>query len=112
MRLNGIYAEPGTIIGIDFRSKRFLAVDFVESYSMDPECVLRFATAEEVRPQSFKHEPRSVVEHQGIPRRASVYGIIRQFRPTPVKAVKIEIPFSQSGPSRRIRRAAKFYRNR
>lgn len=108
MRLNGIFAFSDTVIGIDFDSKRFVCSDGTDATGT----VLRFATAEEVRPQSFKHEPRSIAEHKGIPRRASVYGMIRQFKPTPTKAVKIEIPISQSGPSRRIRRAAKLYRNR
>lgn len=118
MRLNGIHAKPGTIIGIDHRSKRFLAVDSIDRIEittwgdLSPKYIngrgieLRFATAEEVRSQSFKHEPRSVVEHRAIPRRMSVYGLIRQFHPTPVKAVKIEVPIQRV--PRRIRRAHRF----
>lgn len=115
MRLNGIHAEPGTVIGVDFRTKNFLVVDENDQYEVttfgDPEpkfingrgMQLRFATEEESRPQAFKHEPRSVTEHRGTKRRMSVYGLIRQFHPTPTKAVKIEIPVAQ--PPRRVRRA-------
>ena len=71
-RLNGIYAEPGTIIGVEQRSLRFIAVN--HSYD-DPFCkpedryvTLRYATAEESLRESFMHEPRSIVEHKGISR--------------------------------------------
>lgn len=109
MRLNGITAKPGTIIGIDFRSKRFLAVAGDGPKGAQGTLPLRFAYSDEVRPQSFKHEPRSIAEHQGIPRRASVYGMIRQFKPTPTKVVKIELPMGQN-LSRRTRRAIRFNR--
>jgi hypothetical protein len=83
MRLNGIVAEPGTIIGLDTVHQRFLAV-------ADEHMNLRFATAEEVTPRAFMHEPRSMAEHLAIQKRVSPYGMVRRFKPVPVTPVKIE----------------------
>lgn len=75
MRLNGVKAEPGTIIGMEKESFRFVAVDNVDIEGVE----LRYAKAEEVTREAFNHEPRSVAEHYAIPRRMSPYGLIRQF---------------------------------
>lgn len=79
MRLNGISAEPGTIIGVDFRSKRLLTMVGEDDGGM----VIRYSTAEEVTPDNFQRVPRSVTEHRAIPRRMSAYGLIRPFKPQP-----------------------------
>lgn len=84
MRLNGIHADPGTIVGVHFRTKRLLTV-----VSNDDEgVVVRYATAEEVTAERFKHEPRSVAEHRAIARRMSPYGLIRQYAPQPRPVVE------------------------
>lgn len=85
-RLNGIQAEPGTMLGLDGETLRFTAVAAEDSEG----CTIRYATPEETKPQAFKHAPRSVAEHHAIPRRMSPYGFIRRFTPTPVKAQVIK----------------------
>jgi hypothetical protein len=84
MRLNGITAEPGTIIGLDTIHQRFLAI-------ADEHMNLRFATAQEATSNAFMHDPRSVVEHLGIPLKPSPYGMVRRFKPVPVTSVKLEL---------------------
>lgn len=108
MRLNGIQAEPGTVIGVHYRNKNFLTVVGED----DGGVVVRHSTEDEVRPQSFKHEPRSVTEHHGIKRRMSPYGLIRQFKPTPVKAVKLEIELPTGRQLSRVDRRALMRRMR
>jgi len=88
--------EPGTIIGIDFRTKRFLAV--YESHTM------RFARAEEVTPEAFRHAPRSVTEHHAIPKRLTPYGMVRQYAPRPMRAVRMEMPLPGPAYNRAMRR--------
>ena len=108
MRLNGIHAEPGTIVGVHYRTKRLLT-----AISNDDEgMVVRYSTAEEVSAEKFRHEPRSVTEHMAIPRRMSPYGLIRQYAPTPRKRAEyrpVELVMSDRSaiPPRRIRRKMK-----
>lgn len=83
-RLNGISAEPGTIIGIEQSSLRFIAVDsrhwapFSTTYTH--YVYLRYATAEESLREAFMHEPRSIVEHKGIRKIQTPFGLGRVFK--------------------------------
>jgi hypothetical protein len=87
MRLNGIKAEPGTLIGMDYKSLRFVVVDSVD-YSFGFEMNLRFATAEEVNPEVLRFKnPRSVAEHRCIKRTQTPYGLVRRFKPMPTKGI-------------------------
>jgi hypothetical protein len=79
MRLNGIHVEPGTIIGVHFRTKRMLAVECADELGVD----VRYATAEEVSAEKFNHDPRSVVEHRAIPKILTPFGMGRVYKPTP-----------------------------
>lgn len=82
MKLNGIVAPEGTVIGLDYHSGRFVAV---ESYDFMPPAAtvnLRFATPEELSAIGTR-EPRSVCEHDGIPLRITPYGPARLFGPRP-----------------------------
>lgn len=109
VHLNNIHAEPGTLIGIDFRTKRMLVVEEsrveVDHHGDWHDVVyLREATPEEMTPESRFREPRSVAEHRILRRRMSPYGLIRQFKPRPTKVVKIEFPTAPN-LNRKMRRA-------
>ena len=78
MRLNGVKAEVGTVIGYHKEAQRFLTV-----YSVDSDgCDLRFSTSEELTAIGTR-EPRSVTEHLGVPLRMTSYGPARMFGPRP-----------------------------
>lgn len=98
MRLNGIEAEPGTVMGLHFREKRLLIVD--EEFHFHP-MILRFNSEDELIP---KREPRSVAEHHLIPRKMTPYGLVRQYTPNPRQPVKIEFDMPKLG-NRAMRRA-------
>jgi len=78
MRLNGIVAEPGTVIGYHQRTKRFLTIDKVDKN----DCELRYSTPEELTAIGTR-EPRSVTEHFAIPLRMTPFGPARMFGPRP-----------------------------
>lgn len=85
MRLNGIYAWPGTVIGVEFHSGRFVSVDASTGALPDAEekwVRLRFSTGEELSAIGTR-EPRSVCEHEGIPLRMTPYGPAKIFGPRP-----------------------------
>ena len=74
LRLNGIQPEVGTIMYCS-QTLRFLAVDTVDEHG----CALRYAEPDEVTPQAFHLDPRSVVEHRAIPRVITAYGLARVY---------------------------------
>lgn len=106
MRLNGIWPEVGTIVGIHAGSQRLLTAVGHD----DGGTLVRYSTAEEVTPEQFMREPQSVVEHRAIRRRMSPYGLVRQFKPTPRTRVEIELPVPQIG-NRKMRRMIEKNRN-
>jgi hypothetical protein len=84
MKLNGIHAAPGTVIGVDMRSLRFVVADVCSLDEMESGSLpLCYATAEQISFQALMREPRSVAEHHGIRRTSSSYGLVRQFKPSP-----------------------------
>ena len=100
MRLNGIQAEPGTIVGTHFRTKRALI-----SVSVDDDgTVVRFARDDEVTSNALMHSPRNVAEHTAITKRLTPYGLVRRFQPQRMRAVRIEVPRNSSGANREARR--------
>lgn len=101
MRLNGIQAEPGTVIGLHAREKKLLIVTEVDQSGVE----LRFNVGDE---QLSKREPRSVAEHDMIPKKLTPCGLVRQYKPTPMSPVKIEMAMPKLG-NRAMRRA--FARN-
>lgn len=84
MRLNGIHAAPGTVIGIETRTERFLAIDHYEGDT----AILRYATSIELTAIGTR-EPRSVTEHLGIPQRMTPFGPARMFGPRPYVKPKV-----------------------
>lgn len=86
MRLNGVFAPEGTLLGI--------FPNFVTVVSNDYRGVeVRKATVDEMSTRRTE-APNSITEHRMIPRRMSPYGLIRQFnQPAAVPTqTKIEIP--------------------
>lgn len=81
--LRGVYAEPGTIIGVDRKTLRFLAIDnswweeFPDERGVIKGCEVRFAMDAEITNMGM-HEPNSHVEHRSLFRQPSVYGMVRQ----------------------------------
>lgn len=89
MKLHGICAPEGTIIGVDFHSGRVVAVESHDFTTPAITMNLRFATGDELAAIGTR-EPRSVCEHEGIPLRMTPYGPARLFGPRPrVKPRKI-----------------------
>lgn len=89
MKLHGICAAEGTIIGVDFHSGRFVAVQDHDFMTPATTMNLRFATSAELAAIGTR-EPRSVTEHLGIPLRITPYGPARMFGPRPfVKPRKV-----------------------
>lgn len=90
MRLNGIQAEPGTVIGYSIKDQRFLSVessgeDVTSIYGeleSRPFVTLRFSTPEELTAIGTR-APRSVTEHYGIPSRMTPYGPVKMYGPRP-----------------------------
>lgn len=93
MRLNGIYALPGTFIGRLDRTpndpKPFVAlIADGGGGGCGHEEHLPFIMLREAKQSDFPlgmREPRSIAEHKAIPLRQSVYGPIRMFGPRPVE---------------------------
>jgi hypothetical protein len=80
-RLNGIKAEPGTVLAMSNRELDFMAVDSCGNHGV----VVRRATPDEMTAMQYG-EPRSIAEHHAIPRVPSVYGLVRKIQhpsPTP-----------------------------
>lgn len=82
MRLNGIQAEPGTVIGFSIRDQRFLTVDKVDVAGHGNGCELRYSTPEELTAIGTR-EPQTVTEHYGIPSRMTPYGPVKMYGPRP-----------------------------
>jgi len=74
-RLNGIKAEPGTVLAMSAKEMDFLVVHSVDDHGV----VVRRATPDEMTAMQFG-EPRSVVEHRAIPRVLTPYGLVRKIR--------------------------------
>lgn len=106
MRLNGVHAPVGTLLGGATKySKIQVLVTVVENDERG--VVVRRATDEELRPEAFQHAPNSLSEHHAIPLRQSPYGLIRQFGPrekTPVKIVFDGVFDDPAMPPRHVRR--------
>lgn len=51
-----------------------------------------------------KLEPKTVREHEAIPRRMSPYGLIRKFTPSPTVRAKVEIPLPEGRHLSRVDR--------
>ena len=85
--MNGIYAEPGTIIGIEINSLRFLAIESVNWFDLSVN--VRYARVEESLRESFMHEPRSIVEHKGIRKIQTPFGLARVYKPAPKKRLRL-----------------------
>lgn len=82
MRLNGIHAEPRTLIGLSKRHGFLIVVS-----EDDAGVVVRKAREDEIQPRYA--EPRSIAEHRALPRRVTPYGLVRQFTPSPHKAPEV-----------------------
>lgn len=82
MKLHGIAAPFGTVIGIDYHSGRFVVPDNYDFGTPATTMNLRFATGDELSAIGTR-EPRSVTEHRGIPQRMTPYGPARIFGPRP-----------------------------
>lgn len=95
MRLNGVYAPPGTVIGIHFRDQRFLVADVCDTSDLQTRTLpLRWARADEVAPHVLRHrEPNSVTEHQALATVSTPYGRAKVIGvdPTPVEIVLPDI---------------------
>jgi hypothetical protein len=105
MRLNGVYAEPGTLIGMHQRDFRPIIVSHVSKPHIPQSVLIDYATNEDV---IVRHEPpRSVAEHHAIPRRMSPYGLIRQYAPVPLPRVEYPSALPSMIVSRRTRRKLK-----
>lgn len=61
-RLNGIYPEPGTVLGPDLEGQWF-AVSDVDARG----CTVRYATVDDIEDARALGEPRSVAESRGLP---------------------------------------------
>lgn len=106
-RLNGIKAEPGTVLAVSLRTMEFLAVDSCDDHGV----VVRHASPEDMTQMQYG-EPRSNAEYHAIQRVSTPYGLVRKIRyPQPMRRVKVEVPFMAppSGkltiPNRETRRA-------
>jgi hypothetical protein len=76
-QLHGINAPSGTVIGYHARYLRFISVDSNGFYSKMRFVNIRFSTQQEINLIGTDW-PRSVIEHKGIRRRMSPYGMVRQ----------------------------------
>lgn len=91
MMLKGIYAPPGTLIGVHKRDQRFLVADVCDTSDLEIQRLpVRWATDEEVKPETLVGRiPRSVVEHAAIPLRQTPYG---KARVIPTGTTMLEFP--------------------
>lgn len=109
-RLNGINAPIGTIIGVDRKTLKYLAIGktYWESAGSDggtiyrlKRCDIRYATDAEITAMD-KHEPNSYVEHRALFRQISAYGLVRQhfgnWKPTGI----LNFPINRPTPYKRV----------